>query len=95
MVVRLPILFVYKFSFFIIIIFVYYFAYVWPTALKLGCVTNFDMLSLVMGFISLVDEIQFMLISSHHICIRSMLPAKFSILHYHRYSHILKGETGV
>ena len=30
---------------------------VWPTALKLGCVTNFDMLFLVMGFISLVDAI--------------------------------------
>ena len=30
------------------------------------------MLFLVMGFISLVDEIQFMLISSRHICIRSM-----------------------
>ena len=32
----------------------------------LGCVTNFDMLFLVMGYISLVDEIQiqFMLISS-------------------------------
>ena len=45
---------------------------VFPTALKLGCVTNFDMLSLVMGFISLVDEIQFMLISSCHICIRSL-----------------------
>ena len=29
----------------------------WPTALKLGCITNFDMLSLVMGFISLVNEI--------------------------------------
>ena len=41
------------------------------TALKLGCITNFDMLFLVMGFISLVDEIQFMLISSRHICIRS------------------------
>ena len=40
------------------------------TALKL---TNFDMLFLVMGFISLVDEIQFMLISSRHICIRSTL----------------------
>ena len=26
-----------------------------PTALKLGCLTNFDMLFLVMGFISLVD----------------------------------------
>ena len=32
-------------------------------------VTNFDMLFLV---ISLVDEIQFMLISSRHICIRSI-----------------------
>ena len=30
------------------------------------------MVSLVMGFISLVDEIQFMLISSRHICIRSI-----------------------
>ena len=29
-------------------------------ALKLGCVTNFDMLFLVKGFISLVDEIQLM-----------------------------------
>ena len=38
----------------------------WPTALKLGCITNFDMLSLVIGFISLVNEIQFMLISSRH-----------------------------
>ena len=45
---------------------------VWPTALKLSCITNFDMLFLVMGFISLVDEIQFMLISSCHICIRSI-----------------------
>ena len=43
-----------------------------PTTLKLGCVTNFDMLFLVMGFISLVDEIQFMLISSRHICTRSI-----------------------
>ena len=40
------------------------------TALKLGSVTNFDMLFLVMGFISLIDEIQFMLISSCHIYIR-------------------------
>ena len=45
---------------------------VWLTALKLGCISNFDMLFLVMGFIALVDEIQFMLISSRHICIRSM-----------------------
>ena len=50
---------------------VYHSAFVWPTALKLGCVTNLDTLFLVMGLISLVDEIQFMLISSRHICIRS------------------------
>ena len=49
---------------------VYHSACVWPTALKLGCVTNLDTLFLVMGFISLADEIQFMLISSRHICIR-------------------------
>ena len=36
-----------------------------------GCVTNFDMLFLVMGFISFVDEIQYMQISSCYICIRS------------------------
>ena len=37
------------------------------TALKLGCITNFDMHFVVMGFLSLIDEIQFMLISgSHH-----------------------------
>ena len=52
--------------------FFYHSACVWPTALKLGCLTNFDMLFLVIGFISLVDEIQFMLISSCHICIRSI-----------------------
>ena len=52
---------------------VYHSACVWPTALKLGCVTvNLDMLFLMMGFISLVDEIPFMLISSRHICIRSI-----------------------
>ena len=45
---------------------------VWPTALKLGCITNFDTLFLVMGFISVVDKIQFMLISRHYICIRSV-----------------------
>ena len=37
---------------------VYHSACVWPTALKLGCVTNLDPLFLVMGFISFVDEIQ-------------------------------------
>ena len=51
---------------------VYYSACVWPTVLKLGCVTNFSTLFLVMGFISLIDEIQFMLISSRHICVRSI-----------------------
>ena len=59
---------------------VYHSACVWPTALKLVCNSNFF---LMMGFISLVDEIQFMLISSHHICIRSMGLCKtsnFSIL---------------
>ena len=33
----------------------YHFACVWPTALKLGSIANFDMLFLVMGLISLVD----------------------------------------
>ena len=51
---------------------VYHSACVWPTALKLGCVTNLDTLFLVMEFMSLVDEIQFMLISSRHICIWSI-----------------------
>ena len=41
-------------------------ACVWLTALKLGCITNFDMHFVVMGFLSLIDEIQFMLISIHH-----------------------------
>ena len=45
---------------------------VWPTALKLGCITNLDMLFLVIEFISLIDEIQFMLISSRCICISSI-----------------------
>ena len=51
---------------------VYHFTCVWPTALKLGCITNFDMLFLVMGLISLDENIQCMLTSSRHICIRSM-----------------------
>ena len=45
-------------------------ACVWPTALKRDCITNFDMLFHVMGFISLVDANNF---SSRHICIRSIL----------------------
>ena len=40
---------------------VYHSACVWRTALKLGCLTNLDTLFLVMGFISLIDEIPFML----------------------------------
>ena len=52
---------------------VYHSACVWPTALKLGCVNNLDTLFLVLGFISLVDEIQFMLICSRHICMRSIV----------------------
>ena len=43
---------------------VYHSVRVSPTALELGCVTNLDMLFLVMEFISLVNEIQFMLIRS-------------------------------
>ena len=35
-----------------------------PTALKLGCITNFDLLFLVIGFTSSVDKIKFILISS-------------------------------
>ena len=58
---------------------VYHFACVRPTALKLGSIANFDMLFLVIGFISLVDEIQFMLISSRHICIRSILETNFAL----------------
>ena len=50
---------------------VYHFACVWPTALKIGCISNFDVLFLVMEFISLSDKTQFMLISSRHICTRS------------------------
>ena len=60
---------------------VYHFTCLWPTPLKHGCVTNLDMLFLVMGFISLVDGIQFILISSRHICISlfisiSMVPVR-------------------
>ena len=37
----------------------------WPTALKLDCTTNLDFIFLhVMGFISLVNEITFMLLRS-------------------------------
>ena len=49
---------------------VYHFTCVWPTALKLGCIANFDMLFLVMGFISLVDEIQFLLYMLWHLAFK-------------------------
>ena len=48
---------------------VYHCACVWPTALKLGSITNFDMLFLVMGFIYLIDEIQFMLFYGAHVVV--------------------------
>ena len=36
----------------------------WPTALKLGCVANFDMLFLVMRFTGLVSEIKCVRVSN-------------------------------
>ena len=42
-------------------------------ALKLGHLTNFDMLFLMMESISLVGEIKLSQISSWHFCIRSKL----------------------
>ena len=45
---------------------VYHFTCIWPRALKLGCMTNVDMLFLTTGFICLSDENKFMLISSGH-----------------------------
>ena len=38
----------------------------WPTALKPGCITNFDMPFLMMVCICLANEIKFMLISIRH-----------------------------
>ena len=70
---------------------VYHSACVWPTALKLGCVTNLDPLFLEMGFISLVDDIQFMLISRRHICIRSM--ASLEMMHKLRVCEVTRGVT--
>ena len=65
----------------------------WPTALLLGCITNFDMLFLMMGLISLVTEIQFMLISSHHFSNRSIhtsyrcfLNKDLKLFHYFKYT---------
>ena len=40
-----------------------------PRALKLGCITNVDMLLLAMGFICLFYKNKFMLISGSHTCI--------------------------
>ena len=48
-----------------------HFTCVWPSS-ESFYVTYVDTLFPVMGFISLIDEIQFMLISSCHICIRSI-----------------------
>ena len=42
----------------------------WPSALKRGCIANFDMLFFVMVFISSDEETQFMLISSPYFCVR-------------------------
>ena len=49
-----------------------HFTCIWPRALKLGCITNIDMLFLVMGFICLFYENKFMLISGRHISNRSI-----------------------
>ena len=60
---------------------VYHFACVWPTALKLGCITNFDMLRfLVMGFISLVGVI----------CIMSIIGGKmvYIKLYIHQFRNV-------
>ena len=46
---------------------------IWPTALKLGCITNVDMLFLTMGFICLSYENKFMLVSGGHISNRSII----------------------
>ena len=51
---------------------VYHFTCTWPRALKLGCITNVNMLFLTMGFICLFYENKFMLISGGHISNRSM-----------------------
>ena len=55
---------------------VYHNPCVWPTALKLGCVTNLDTLSRdkVLWFM----KFNFMLISSRHICMRSMIVIQVS-----------------
>ena len=60
--------------------YVYHFECAWPTAIKIVCITNFHM----MGFSSLVDEIQFKLISSRHICIFTVAG---SVANYRWWSH--------
>ena len=70
----------------------YHSACLWPTALKLGCVTNLDTLFLVMGSMYLIDEIQFMLIRSRHVCIRSITPElSMETMHFIAYHKTNKG----
>ena len=49
-----------------------HFTCIWPRALKLGCITNVDMLFLTMGFICFFYVNKLMLISGGHISNRSM-----------------------
>ena len=49
-----------------------HFTCIWSRALKLGCITNVNMLFLTMGFVCLFYENKFMLISGGHISNRSM-----------------------
>ena len=50
-----------------------HFTCIWPRALKLGCITNVDMLFLTNGFTCLFYENKFMLISGGHISGRSIV----------------------
>ena len=67
----------------------------WPTTLKLGCFTNFDMLGLVMGFICLVHEIIFMLISIRHFEIRPFVHDWTLYSHTKRTYLYIRGDGGV
>ena len=64
---------------------VYYSACVWPTALKLGCATNFDMLFLVMGFISVnqqplyLHKVDKVCVMREKIPIWFVLPPKYAV----------------
>ena len=53
------------------------------------------MLFLVMGFISLVDEIQFMLISSLHICMRSIYRVLIQCSRAKDIQYVFKGGGGI